>query len=380
MRATQARIYLSHVKHNIAEIQKIAPNSKICLSVKANAYGHGAVEIAKAAVTSGISIFSVATVAEGIELRQAGIVGSILLLSICHKDEINQIAEYQLTPLVADSEFVDLLADVAGKNNDSDDSYPVHIKIDTGMARHGCRPEDTAQLAVHCVKKGLRIEGLCTHLAVSDSLNDEDIAFTKKQIAIFNTAVCAVKAKDISVDMLHCTASAGILLYPEAHFDMVRPGILTYGYFPSQELHNFFRQKKDFAVFKPVMELISAVSAVKTLHLGESVSYGRCWTAKTQTNIATLPIGYADGLQRKLSPGLFITIDRKKYPIIGRICMDQCVVDIGIEHNIKRWDEVIIFGPREYCNTAQDIAMQLDTIPYEILCFVSSRVCRTYMR
>jgi len=384
MRATQTRIYLSHLEHNLHEIQKIAPTAKLCLAIKADAYGHGTVPVAKKALEAGVSFLSVATVGEGEELREAGLDAPILLLSSPHKDEIPDIIDLCLTPLVCDVEFIDLLDEAAALNNQAVDKHPVHLKIDTGMGRHGCRLEDAVEIAL-CIqsKKNLYLEGVCTHLAVSDSLDPSDVVYTKKQIELFNASVGAIKNAGIEPGILHCAASGGILMYPEAHFDMVRPGIIAYGYYPSAELFEHFknaRAEKSFLPnFKPVMELVTAVTAIKTIYSGESVSYGRNWTASEETKIATIPIGYADGLLRSFSPGLSVTIRSKNYPIVGRICMDQCVINVGTCDLIERWDEVIIFGPQENCNTAADIANIINTIPYEILCLVSSRVLRTYV-
>ncbi len=372
-----ARIYLDNFAHNMQEIKKIAPNKKICLAIKANAYGHGLVKIAQKAHDLGIDFLSVATVGEGIELRNAGITEPILLLSLCHKDEIADLITYSLTPLVADSDFIDIL--YSEFQNSSKKSFPVHLKIDTGMARHGVQQNEALELAKYIQKKeGLFIEGTCTHFAVSDSVLDEDIAFTKKQLAIFTETVAILNKNDIDTGILHCAASGGILVHPDAHFDMVRPGILSYGYYPSNELSEYFREKDKYT-FLPVMELVTYVVALKSIEKDESVSYGRKWKALEQTQIATLSIGYGDGYNRKLSGKFSVTIKDKQYQLIGRICMDQCVITLNKKTEVKRWDEAILFGPNKHCSSALDIANHLDTIPYEVLCAVSSRVERKYI-
>ncbi len=377
MGKTIARIYLSHFEHNIQTIQTLAPNKKICLAIKANAYGHGLVAIAQKAHELGIEFLSVATVDEGIELRNAGIRTPILLLSLCHKDELYDVIAYSLTPLVADIEFIDLLYKEFESANRT--TFPVHLKIDTGMARHGVQEKDALHLAKHIQsKKGLYIEGTCTHLAVSDSVFNEDILFTKKQIEIFNSIVSLLQRDGISTGILHCAASGGILMHEDSHFDMVRPGILAYGYYPSKDLFDYFEDKTELS-FKPVMELISYVTAIKEIEEGQTVSYGRKWKATKNTHIATLSSGYGDGYSRKLSSEVTVTIRNKIFPVVGRICMDQCVIALEKKDDIKKWDEAILFGPHKNCNTALDIANIIDTIPYEVLCAVSARVKRIFI-
>ncbi len=372
-----ARIYLSNFEHNIQEIKKIAPNKKICLALKANAYGHGAVKIAKKAQEIGIDFLSVATVGEGIELREAGVIAPILLLSLCHKDELSDLISYSLTPLVADSNFIDLLYAQAKKSNVS--QFPIHIKVDTGMSRHGVQEEEALAFAKYIQEKELfAIEGVCTHFAVSDSLLKEDIDFTQKQIKVFNRVINVFHENGIHTGILHCAASGGVLLHPDAHFDMIRPGILAYGYYPNKDLQDYFYHKKSFSI-KPVMELVSYVVALKDIKEGVSVSYGRKWTSLDTSCIATVSIGYGDGFNRALSDNHFVTIQNEQYQIIGRICMDQFVVIIDNSGKVKRWDEVVLFGPNKNCNTAMDISVKLNTIPYEILCSVATRVRRVYV-
>ncbi len=377
MGKTIARIYLSNFEHNIQEVKKLAQNKKICLALKANAYGHGAVQIAKKAIELGVEYLSVATVEEGIELRDADIHCPIILLSLCHKNEIDSLIKYNLIPLISDKDFSDLLVTSLNKQNIT--SYPVHIKIDTGMSRHGVQEFEALDFAsyVH-EKKCLKISGICTHFSVSDSLVEKDIAFTKKQIAIFNNVVSQIKKKGIPTGILHCAASGGILSYPESYFDMVRPGILAYGYFPSSEIEKQFSITKAITL-KPVMELVSYVCAIKTIEKGEPVSYGRNWIAPQKSTIATLSTGYGDGYSRSLTNKASVLIQNKMYPIVGNICMDQCVILLGDDDNIKRWDEAILFGPNDNCNTAMDIAHKINTIAYEVLCAIAPRVKRIYV-
>ncbi len=369
-----ARIYLKNFEHNIELIRKITNNKKICLAIKANAYGHGAVQIAKKACELDVDFLSVATVDEGRELRDEGIVKPILLLSLCTKSEISDLVRYDLTPLVSDIEWIDMLSNEVEVQ--SKKMYPIHIKIDTGMIRHGVKTEDALELYQYIVSKNnLKIEGTCTHFAVSDSLQEDDIQYTKLQLAMFNNLVLGLRQKGIDTGLLHCAASGGILLHEDSHFDMVRPGILTYGYYPDKTLQNA-RKIYDWN-FKPVMELVSYVTSIKEIDSDISVSYGRTWISKNKTKVATIGIGYGDGYNRLLSNLGKVTINNIQYSIIGRVCMDQCVIEI--DSKVKRWDEAILFGPNEYSQSATDIANCTNTIPYEVLSLITSRVKRVYV-
>lgn len=370
MRATQAHINLDNLHENINTIKKyVKQGTKLCCAVKADGYGHGAVRVSVAALKAGASFLAVASISEGIELREAGIVAPILSLSLPLKDEIPSLIVHSITPLVFDTEFIDQLNDVAISMHRK---IPVHLKIDTGMGRVGCSKEEASTLAKKiAVSEGLYLEGVCTHLACADSLIEDDIAYTKKQINNFSYAVNQIKKEGINPGILHCSNSGAIFLHPEAHFDMVRPGIVIYGYSSCA---------KEMGIdLKPVMEFSSQIVAIKHFKKGDSVSYDRTWVAKEDCDIGVIPAGYADGLLRRLSPGLEVSINGKMYPIVGRICMDQCMVYLGKNYDVKRWDKVIFFGPEKNCNTAEDLANSIETISYEILCGVNKRVPRIYI-
>ena len=370
MRATQAHINLDNLHENINIIKKyIKPSTKLCCAVKADGYGHGAVRVSVAALKAGASFLAVASISEGIELREAGIVAPILSLSLPLKDEIPSLIVHSITPLVFDTEFIDQLNEVAISMHRK---IPVHLKIDTGMGRVGCSKEEAATLAKKIAfTEGLYLEGVCTHLACADSLLEDDIAYTKKQISNFSYAVEQIKKEGINPGILHCSNSGAIFLHPEAHFDMVRPGIVIYGYSSCA---------KEMGIeLKPVMEFSSQIVAIKHFKKGDSVSYDRTWVAKEDCDIGVIPAGYADGLLRRLSPGLEVSINGRMYPIVGRICMDQCMVYLGKDYDVKRWDKVIFFGPEKNCNTAEDLANSIETISYEILCGVNKRVPRIYV-
>lgn len=383
MRATQAHIHLDNLQYNIEVIRKfISPKVKLCIPVKANAYGHGATRVAIAAIKSGADFLAVASVSEGIELRESGIVSPILSLSLPTPDEIPSIIVHSITPLVFDRDFIIELGDAAEKMHRT---IPVHLKIDTGMGRLGCSYKDAAEIAkLIKSKKGLFLEGVCTHFATSDSLEEDDVIYTKKQFTNFKTAIDAIKKCGIDPGIVHCANSGAVLLYPETHFDMVRPGIIVYGYYPdaaaeNEKIQKHLEEMKGCPIpLKPVMELVTQVVSIKRVSKGDSISYGRTWTAEEDTDIATLPVGYADGLLRHLSPNLKVMIKGRLYPVVGRICMDQCMVNLGAKHDVERWDTVTVFGPQKNSPTAADLARNLQTIPYEITCGINKRVPRIF--
>ncbi len=380
MRATRAIIHLGNLQSNIASIRRfLSPGTRLCVPVKADAYGHGAIRVAIAAIRAGATHLAVASVQEGIDLREAGIVTPILSLSLPIPEEIPSIIDYELSPLVVDSEFIEDLARVAKMKGRQ---VPVHLKIDTGMNRIGCSPENAAELARLIGRhRNLELAGTATHLSVADSAAQEDIEYTREQLNRFDAAVETIRQAGVDPGILHAANSGAIVQFPESHYDMVRPGILTYGYAPSADLEGRIP-------VVPVMELETRVVAMKKIMAGCPVSYGRSWCAPEDTWIGTLPIGYADGLPRKLSPGLRVRIGDGLFPIVGKICMDQCMVDLGADPWVQRWDRVVVFGPTGNpaeekipevpSPTAETLAEILGTIPYEVTCGINKRVPRVY--
>jgi len=369
----RAVIHLDCFLGNLTSVRdRIGRDRRICMPVKADAYGHGALEIAKTSLEAGVFCLGVATVSEGMELRKGGITAPILLFSQPHPDEIPELAQARLTPFVSDAWFASALNERASAEGVK---LPVHLKIDTGMGRLGCVPEEAPALARHIAEcPWLELAGTATHFAVSDSADERDRAYTRAQTALFNEAVAAVRDAGFDTGIVHAANSGAVIQHPDAWFDMVRPGILLYGYKAVEE--NTPPLSSQPLKVRPVMELRSVVSLIKRVKKGETVSYGRTWTATQDTLIAVLPAGYGDGLPRSASGKWQAVIGGKTYPLSGRICMDQCCVDLGADSSVRRWDEAVLFGGP--APDAAALAAAVGTIPYEITCNINKRVPRVY--
>ena len=379
-RCSKAIIYTENLKNNIVEIKKcLSPQTKLCIAVKADSYGHNAILTSKLAEEAGVEFLAVATVDEGIELRNAGIKCNILLLSICIPEEYESLFKYEITPLIFDLENIKKLSDAADKYLTHNAKFKVQLAVDTGMGRIGCYPDEAGEQAqVINNSNHLILSGMCTHFAVSDSLDKENIEFTNKQYEDFEKAIENVKNKGIDPGICSCSNSAAIMNNKNMHINMVRAGIITYGYYPDDLTKEYLKSVNKDIELKPVLSLETKVVAIRHFKKGQSISYGRTYVCENDTDIAILPIGYADGLLRRFSPGLCVTINGKNYPVRGRICMDQCMVELGKNHNVKLWDKVLIFGPKESgaLNTADDLAKIGNTISYEVLTSISKRIER----
>ncbi|GHU43262.1 alanine racemase [Spirochaetia bacterium] len=385
MRATQTIIHIGNFKNNIravlAHTKRDGKPPLLCVPVKADAYGHGAVPLSNAALEAGASYLAVAAVGEGTELRAAGITAPVLLLSQITPEEMPDAVAANLTPFIGDAETAALFAEAVSKHGhggvSAADLYPVHLKIDTGMGRLGCLPKEAAELAAFIKEqKTIRLCGTATHLAVSDSADENDVAYTNKQIENFRAAVAAIKDAGIDPGIVHAANTGATVARPDAWFDMVRPGILLYGYAP-ENLPPVACAAGAPLTVQPVMELVTKIVALKKIPKGTSVSYGRTWTAPSDTTVGIIPIGYGDGLPRILSGNFFVVVDGARYPVVGRICMDQCMVDLGAAPRVKRWADVTVFGG-SLSHNAATIAKQAGTIPYEITCGINKRVIRVY--
>jgi len=367
LQTTIAEINLSVFDDNIKKIKSCVNNAKTVFVVKANAYGHGSIAMSHAAIKSGVDCLAVATVNEGVVLRENGIVAPILILFEHSIAEAELVAYYKLIPILTGTNYLERYNECCKRYNRK---MSLYIKVDTGLNRMGVRPSDVLDLAKKVLSYDfLEIEGISTHFASSDSDEEYAVEFTKSQISKLKEAQDILLKNNIEVKNVQSANSGGTLYYKDSHFNMVRFGLLAYGYSPN-------KLKNDIAL-KPIMSLKTKVLVIKSVKKGETVSYGMTHKVENDTNIAVLPIGYSDGFSRLFSNSGSVKIKGKYYPIIGRICMDQTIVDIGHD-NINLEDEVLIFGDDEILN-AHTLAESISTIPYEILSRVGERVYKVYI-
>ncbi len=360
-----AEIDLSAVEHNLAQVRSRVGGGRILAVVKANAYGHGAVSVARACTEAGVSYLGVFCVDEGIQLRRAGVATPILVMGYCPPWEAAEIVRNGLTASLSSRETAEALAREARR---AGARAAVHLKVDTGMARHGLAPSDVAAFAEYLSPMpDLVLEGAFTHFATAD---EADKAFMKRQYEGYHEAAAALPARVIR----HVANSATCADLPELALDMVRPGICLYGHQPSRHLH----RPMDL---RPALTLKSFVARLHVLPKGETVSYGRTWTARRPTKVALIPCGYADGLPRLLSNAGSVLVRGKRAPIIGRVCMDSHMADVTDIPEVAVHDEVVIIGRQgAEVVSAEEIAQLAGTIGYEVLCGVTARVPRVYLR
>lgn len=381
MRPTEAAIDLGAVSRNVERLVAHAAPAELCAVTKADAYGHGAVAVSRTALEAGATTIGVALVEEGIELRRNGIQAPILLLSEPRPNEMFEVVSGRLTPTVYTPNGIAALVAAVGFEP-GDAPVDVHLNIDTGMNRVGLRPQrsfadaDDAAHAAEVVraivdKPGLRLAGVWTHFAVADEPDRPD---TATQLARFNRAIEVVSGELPDDVKLHASNSAGLLAHPDARFDLVRVGIAMYGIAPRSELAGVVE-------LEPAMALSTELGFVKPVRAGEGVSYGLRHTFADDTTLATIPIGYADGLRRDASTaGVEVLVGGQRRPLVGTVTMDQAMVDLGPDSNSVAGDPVVLIGTQgDETITATDIADRLDTIPYEIICDTGRRVRRRYV-
>lgn len=343
---------------------QIQNNSSIMAVVKADAYGHGAVEVSKALQESGITDFAVSNVLEAIELREAGIKGQILILGYTPIEDLELLTKYDITQAIISSDYAD---DLISSN------LPIKCQyaIDTGMNRIGLDADDveSCEKEIRRFAEKLQLTGLFTHLCVADTPSED--GFTSLQQEKFKRVVEAVK--DLHLPYIHSLNSAGGLWYQDGFSNLNRLGIIMYGLKP-----DYLNSLP--AGIEPVIEWKSVISMVKSVHPGETIGYGRTYKAQKEMRIATIPTGYADGYNRALSNKGYVLIGGKKAPIVGRVCMDQFMVDVTDIPNVKAYDEVVLIGKSgDEKLTADDMAQMLGTIGYEVVCDVGKRVQRVYL-
>jgi len=360
---------LDHIRANLDAIRARVGERLVLAAVKANAYGHGAVEVARMIERTGAADqLGVATVSEGLELRAAGVALPILKLSVARGDEVSAAVEAGLTLCVSEEASI---AEAGAAARQFGTTARVHLKVDTGMRRIGCEPDQAPALAAMIdATSGVELEGLFSHLPISDSPRGED--FTRAQIDLFRRTAERVEAVHGPV-VKHLANSGGVLGYPDAWLDLVRPGILIYGAYPDPEAART-------VPVVPGLEWRSRVTFAKQVRAGETVGYGRTWTAPEDTWIATVPVGYGDGYSRLLSNHGRMLIGGRSYPIVGRVCMDQTMVDLGATTDVAVGEEVVLVGRSGAEEiTTSEIAEAMGTIPYEVTCLITGRVAREYV-
>jgi alanine racemase len=364
-RATRAIVDLSAIAANVGGVRRrVGPSPHVMAVVKADGYGHGAVQVARAALASSADWLGVALPEEGEELRRAGLTAPILVLGLIRPEEAPKVVGAGLDQVVASEDLVAALARAAARARKV---VHVHLKVETGMGRIGVAPEEAVPLARRVAReKGLALRGVFSHLAAADTA---DKGFAREQLARFEVALSALRAAGIEVPLRHIANSAAILDLPEATYDMVRPGIMMYGLPPSDEVSSS-------VPLRPAMTFVTRVAAVKTVPAGTSISYGRTFTTKRRSVIATLPLGYADGLSRRLSDRWEVSIRGARVPLVGTICMDMCMADVTDLGGVERGEEAVLFGETP---SATEMAERLGTINYEVVCAVGKRVPRVYL-
>lgn len=367
-----AEINLDNAKENYKTIKMSAKDRRIMPVIKADAYGHGANFLAKLYEQCGTEIFAVSNINEAIKLRKAGITKDILILGYTPKEYIETLLEYSITQTVYSLDYAKELSKIVSKTNVF---IKTHLKLDTGMNRLGFNPEqDYSDILKALALPGIYFEGIFTHYAVADSEDSSDKDFSLEQLNRFNNAVAKLSSDGHSFKYIHCCNSAATLLHPFDEGNLVRPGIILYGIAPADDLSLKYE-------LSPVMSIKTVVSAIKTIHKGETVSYGRTFTANKDMRIATLPIGYGDGYPRKMSNCGKVLINGKFADIVGRVCMDQMMIDITDIPKVSVGTEVTVIGQSgDNSITFAEIADMVDTIPYELVCNISVRVPRVYKK
>ena len=370
---TWAEIDLDALSHNIREIRRVTDaRAGIMAVVKANGYGHGAVEVSRVVLENGATRLAVARSAEGVELRMAGIGAPILVMGYTPVQMIREVAEYKLDQVVYGGDYALEVNEQAGRMGVK---IPVHIKIDTGMGRLGVVAGTGS--AVEEVKKiaalpHLQAVGIFTHFASADSAEK---TYTITQMESFLNLLESLRREGLEFPFKHSANSAAIIDLPESALNMVRAGISLYGLYPSEEVD------KGRLELQPVMTLKTRIAQLKEVPPGFSVSYGCTYITPKNTVIATLPVGYADGYSRLLSSKGEILVRGRRAPIVGRICMDQCMIDVGHIPGVTTGDEVVLFGKQGHCILpVEEVARWIGTINYEVVCMLSSRVPRVYSR
>jgi alanine racemase len=367
---TWAEVDLGAIAHNTRELKRlVGEKTELMAVVKANGYGHGAVPVAKAVLGNGASSLAVHRTLEGVQLRQAGITAPVLIMGYTLPAEAETIVRWDLTPTVNTPEQAQVLSSTASHQGRA---LPIHVKVDTGLGRFGLLPEEVVDF-VRVVSElpGLTLEGIYTHFAMADAV---DKAYTLQQFEIYLEVVKRLEEAGFTIPIKHVASSAATLDLPETHLDVVRCGIALYGLRPSSEV-------EPTIPLRPAMALKSRVARVRTLPAGSSISYGCTYTTREPTRVALVPVGYGDGYHRLISNRGQVLVRGQRAPIVGRVCMDQFVVQVSDIPNVQQDDEVVLLGRQGDDEiSAEEVATWAETINYEVTTSILPRVTRVYLK
>lgn len=372
-----AEIDMDALAHNMREIRRItAPGCEIAAVVKADAYGHGAIQVAELLLKNGASRLAVSMVDEAAELRRSGITAPILTLGQTDIRRIPEVIEADLEQTVFSLDFARALSEQAAADGKT---VKIHIKIDTGMNRVGFLPSEESYEQILEISRlpGISVTGIFSHFAVADTNDDE---YTRMQFSTFTEALDILEKRGFPVPTRHICNSAGILRFPEMHLDMVRAGLIIYGMIPPGCPNPYTPVD-----LRPAMSLKSSVVQVKSIDIGQTISYGRRFAVSRESVIATIPIGYADGYARRLSNRASALLHGQRVPVVGTVCMDMSMLDVtDLGEPVRVGDEAVLFGKQkingeDFCLPVDEIADLLDTVNYEITCLVGKRVPRAYV-
>ena len=373
LRPVWAEIDLDALAYNMKNIKALAKDKEVIAVVKADCYGHGSVDTAPVLLENGASRLAVAVLTEGIELRNAGITAPIMILGYTPEYLGEELIKYDIEQTVYSLEYAHNLSETALSLNKK---AKIHIALDTGMGRIGFMPDEKSlrEVSEICSLPGLDVIGMFTHFSTADEENKD---YTNEQFSKYMKFVEGLSDLNINIPLKHVSNSGAIMDMPETFKDLdaVRAGIILYGYYPSDEV------KKENLSLKPALTIKAKIAHVKEMDKNMYISYGRTFKTERKSIIATIPIGYADGYSRLLIPGAKVIVNGKFAPVVGRICMDQCMIDVTDVGTVKTGDEVIILGQSgDLKINADDYAEILGTINYEILCMFKHRIPKVYIR
>jgi alanine racemase len=364
-------INLDAIAHNVKKIRQIVgKNTQIIAVVKANAYGHGAIEVSETLLENGVTMLGVGVIEEGIVLREAGIKAPILICGLTTNEQLESLVMYNLTATVCDLRAVKILSRIASEKNKK---ARIHVKIDTGMGRLGIPSEDTLNFVKKIsLMENIEIEGIFTHFAAT---NEEDGNYTRKQFEKYKKALLELERGGINIPLKHVANSTAILNSYRFHLNAVRPGVIVYGLFPSP-------RTKQIVQLRPAAEFKTKIIFLKEVPAGKSIGYGRTYTTTKPTRIATLPVGYADGYSWLLSNKGEVLVRGERAPIIGRICMDLCMIDVTHIGGVQTGDEIVLWGKQgSEMISAEEVAQKIGSIVYEVICMVDKeRVPKVFIK